>query len=127
MYHFPFLLQQNRPTSRINQRTPYFERSKRPLGSQSTSEDTWNENGSSFIPTNSSYIETGSWFPTGNLKLYKCSYCPYQAKQKSDLKKHLLVHSGEKPHECHICGLRSATRSNIMKHMRSHMRYGPEN
>lgn len=36
---------------------------------------------------------------------YPCPYCEYFAKWPTELQKHIMVHSKERPHRCVICGL----------------------
>ncbi|VDP95822.1 unnamed protein product [Echinostoma caproni] len=36
---------------------------------------------------------------------YPCPYCDYFAKWPTELQKHIMVHSKERPHRCVICGL----------------------
>lgn len=40
--------------------------------------------------------------------------------QKSGYKKHLLTHTGEKPHSCDICNREFRYSSNLIMHKRSH-------
>ena len=34
---------------------------------------------------------------------HKCNQCDYSTSQKSNLKTHLMKHSGEKPNKCNQC------------------------
>ncbi|KAF6772115.1 hypothetical protein AHF37_08851 [Paragonimus kellicotti] len=46
-------------------------------------------------------LTQGTVNPTG----YPCPYCEYFAKWPTELQKHIMVHSKERPHRCVICGL----------------------
>ncbi|XP_053560803.1 zinc finger and BTB domain-containing protein 8B [Bombina bombina] len=50
------------------------------------------------------------------IKLHKCPFCPYTAKQKGILKRHIRSHTGERPYPCEICGKRFTRQ----EHLRSH-------
>ena len=40
--------------------------------------------------------------------------------QAGGLKKHILIHTGENPHECNLCKKQFANLSHLMHHMLSH-------
>ncbi|KAM7383979.1 hypothetical protein PAMA_011363 [Pampus argenteus] len=50
------------------------------------------------------------------VKLHKCPYCPYTAKQKGIMKRHIRCHTGERPFPCPVCGKRFTRQ----EHLRSH-------
>lgn len=50
------------------------------------------------------------------VKLHKCPFCPYTAKQKGILKRHIRCHTGERPFPCQLCGKRFTRQ----EHLRSH-------
>ncbi|NXP65573.1 ZBT8B protein, partial [Chloropsis cyanopogon] len=65
----------------------------------------------------------GDWYgeDTGDvlvvpIKLHKCPFCPYTAKQKGILKRHIRSHTGERPYPCDTCGKRFTRQ----EHLRSH-------
>ncbi|CAG0889228.1 unnamed protein product [Cyprideis torosa] len=57
---------------------------------------------------------------TDGKPLFLCLTCPYHTNRRSNLKRHLLIHSGEKPFKCPLCqnGFRST--GNLRDHLKAH-------
>lgn len=53
-------------------------------------------------------------------KPYMCHICGKGFTQVNDVQKHLRVHTGDKPYQCHICGKEFTQLSNVKKHVESH-------
>ena len=54
---------------------------------------------------------------------FKCPYqdiCNYVSKYRANLKKHIRIHTGEKPFICHICGRGFAQQEGCKKHILTH-------
>nr|XP_032817267.1 human immunodeficiency virus type I enhancer-binding protein 2 homolog [Petromyzon marinus]XP_032817268.1 human immunodeficiency virus type I enhancer-binding protein 2 homolog [Petromyzon marinus]XP_032817269.1 human immunodeficiency virus type I enhancer-binding protein 2 homolog [Petromyzon marinus]XP_032817270.1 human immunodeficiency virus type I enhancer-binding protein 2 homolog [Petromyzon marinus] len=51
---------------------------------------------------------------------YACSYCGRACAKPSVLKKHVRMHTGERPYPCLACGFSFKTKSNLYKHCKSH-------
>lgn len=47
-----------------------------------------------------------------------CQFCKYTTNLPKDLRKHVLIHTGEKNHECHFCGKRFT----LLHHLRYHVK-----
>ena len=52
-------------------------------------------------------------------KRFKCKLCPYGAVEFHKLKRHMSVHSEDKPFQCVECGFRTKHQRNLMMHMKN--------
>ena len=58
---------------------------------------------------------------------FACIQCNYSSKQSADLKRHMFGHSGEKPFSCLQCSYSCTTSSDLKKHIRTHTGEKPFN
>ncbi|KAK7056566.1 hypothetical protein SK128_013802 [Halocaridina rubra] len=56
--------------------------------------------------------------------LHQCPHCSYYTPHKRDMRRHHLVHTGEKPFGCPYCQHRSARKENLTAHIRT--KHGPK-
>uniref|UniRef100_UPI00358EBEC7 zinc finger protein 468-like n=1 Tax=Myxine glutinosa TaxID=7769 RepID=UPI00358EBEC7 len=56
------------------------------------------------------------------VKAHQCSQCPYASSIKSNLYRHMTVHTGEKPYQCYVCEKTFTQSSSLKMHMRIHTR-----
>ncbi|KFM58731.1 Chorion transcription factor Cf2, partial [Stegodyphus mimosarum] len=69
------------------------------------------------------FIITDSLKPFEHFKsgvVHRCSYCSYTSPLKANVKRHLLVHTGEKPFSCNICQRRFAQKNYLQIHILAH-------
>ncbi|KAM9838737.1 zinc finger and BTB domain-containing protein 8B [Aulostomus maculatus] len=60
------------------------------------------------------------------VKLHKCPFCPYTAKQKGIMKRHIRCHTGERPFPCPMCGKRFTRQEHLRTHaLTVHRHYLP--
>ena len=60
-----------------------------------------------------------------NEKPYKCDVCDKAFRDSSDLQKHKRIHTNEKPYECDVCEKRFRQSSHLTTHMRIHTNEKP--
>uniref|UniRef100_A0A3B5KVG5 Zinc finger and BTB domain containing 8B n=1 Tax=Xiphophorus couchianus TaxID=32473 RepID=A0A3B5KVG5_9TELE len=80
--------------------------------------------GSSIMEIQSDWLgeDTGNYL----IKLHKCPFCPYTAKQKGIMKRHIRCHTGERPFPCPMCGKRFTRQEHLRTHALSvHRHYWP--
>jgi uncharacterized Zn-finger protein len=54
------------------------------------------------------------------LRRFPCPQCDKQFDYRANQQRHLLIHSGAKPHKCDVCGFACNHKSNLKKHMLIH-------
>lgn len=59
------------------------------------------------------------------LKLYKCKVCEKAFPTPSKLRRHFLIHSGEKPYSCRVCAKPFNDPANLKRHHWSHIKEKP--
>ncbi|KAK3886140.1 hypothetical protein Pcinc_009717 [Petrolisthes cinctipes] len=51
---------------------------------------------------------------------HQCPYCSYATTAINNLKRHISVHTGEKPFACPHCSYRCSRKGNLDTHIRTH-------
>ena len=62
----------------------------------------------------------GSEDNVGSLRRFMCSVCLRTFIKQSDLRRHVMTHTGEKPFECTLCNKKFTRKSNLKVHMVQH-------
>jgi hypothetical protein len=57
------------------------------------------------------------WRP-GKSFNYVCCLCDYNVNGRTDMKRHLQTHTGEKPYKCSHCGYETLRSHDLKRHMR---------
>ncbi|KPJ14214.1 Zinc finger protein Xfin [Papilio machaon] len=53
-------------------------------------------------------------------RVFPCAHCDWHFKNKSDLKKHMVKHTGERNYSCTVCGKSYPRNKTLRMHLRSH-------
>ncbi|XP_005104225.2 uncharacterized protein LOC101860911 [Aplysia californica] len=53
-------------------------------------------------------------------QMAKCEVCGSEFTRQSNLKKHMMIHTGQKPFTCEVCGSSFTQKANLQVHMRTH-------
>ena len=53
-------------------------------------------------------------------KSNKCSQCDYASSEAVNLRKHLITHSGEKSNKCSLCDYASSRADSLRTHLKTH-------
>ncbi|KAL1416866.1 hypothetical protein MTO96_027461 [Rhipicephalus appendiculatus] len=61
---------------------------------------------------------TGSAFK----KKYTCNLCNYTTDYPTNIQRHMLTHTGERPFRCDICGKGFTTKQNLESHRLQHVK-----
>ena len=56
--------------------------------------------------------------PTSKPFKFNCTECNSMFKENCALKRHMVVHTGEKPYECEDCGQRFTQNGTLLRHRR---------
>lgn len=65
-------------------------------------------------------LDKGAMKQPGPWSVYKCPQCRYQCPNLDNMRKHMRIHTGEKPFACTLCTYKSAQRCNLYTHIKSH-------
>ncbi|XP_064093122.1 longitudinals lacking protein, isoforms H/M/V-like isoform X23 [Macrobrachium nipponense] len=64
------------------------------------------------------------FFKLGEGSRYMCNFCPRSSFKKEDMRRHVRIHTGEKPFMCNHCSYRATQKAHVIGHMkRKHFRY----
>ncbi|KFM57182.1 Zinc finger and BTB domain-containing protein 46, partial [Stegodyphus mimosarum] len=62
-----------------------------------------------------------SAIPSPVHRRFKCSFCPYCTDISTNLKNHILTHTGERKYRCDVCGMRFTLKHHLKKHTQLHL------
>ena len=50
---------------------------------------------------------------------YGCPFCSKIMRSAAEIKRHILVHTKEKPYQCHICDYKSTQKGHVKSHIKA--------
>ena len=53
------------------------------------------------------------------MKRYPCTFCEKDFSTRQRMDRHILIHTGQKPHECDVCGKRFRQKEHMTRHKRT--------
>lgn len=53
--------------------------------------------------------------------VHKCHFCQYTTRYSTHLKRHILIHTGERPFACELCNYKCNQKESLKKHMLTHL------
>ena len=51
---------------------------------------------------------------------FGCPYCPKEMKHSTNMRRHIMIHTGEKPLSCQLCDYSANQRSHLSYHMKNY-------
>ncbi|KFM77828.1 Zinc finger and BTB domain-containing protein 8B, partial [Stegodyphus mimosarum] len=60
------------------------------------------------------------------INLYHCLFCKYTSRYLTNVRRHVLIHTGQKPYQCEICGLKFRQKEHLKGHvfMKHNVKFG---
>ncbi|KFM67866.1 Zinc finger protein 596, partial [Stegodyphus mimosarum] len=62
------------------------------------------------------------WNKRSPNKRYQCSVCPYSSNDSSNMRRHKMVHTQERPYGCMFCSKAFNHKVSLERHIRTHFR-----
>lgn len=54
--------------------------------------------------------------------IFECSYCGHAATDYRNMKRHVLTHTGQKPHICRVCNRGFSRSAHLKRHLVTHLK-----
>lgn len=104
------------------QHEPVRTEASSPAGTLNMDSDQPAPNGDTVLTANEDVSMLKHLLTEYNIECHSCNICNYQCAYRSVLKRHMRIHTQDKPYSCKHCNFKCSRASYLKQHMKIHTR-----